>query len=708
MPFKRGSIAKVRLQETDILIVTYNARAILDRCIRSVIRHTRDLPYRLTVVDNASSDGTAAYLKKRFRSKCRVIRSRRNLGFSGGANLGLRLTRQPWVALLDDDVEVTPGWLEKLHTTAQKFPNAGIVGGKVVDPNRRIFCAEFRIVPFQMVGWQEPDRGQRNYLKEADALPGPCWLIPRAVIEKVGPFDEQFFPSQCEDIDYCVRVRLAGYKIIYDGSIPIIHHHLYRTGAPGRSRENDLKFLKKWKKIFHRFPMNPLSPKERLVAEGSHAFEREFQSRHWFLGKTTRLSRWLPEEFYRGLALFAIKDKRGALREFRHVLSALKNRWMSRNNRLTNYYLLSVYFNRLGAQKERDRCLAPVLKLAEPARCRDLFRFFPNHHAHSHLVRLNGWRLQVRADDNLFFASLKKFLPFYLERQPVLAKDNTRWGGIFFANGVRRRVQMPAAEEGRKFSGDWRPQGIRRVLDLKERRVYASLSKKKFYRENILFHSVFLWSLAHLLRVDGASLVHGALLQKNGHGVLILGVKGAGKSTLSASCMRGGYHYFSDEHPILEIKAGRVKGLSFISPIALPPVSARNNFSDLRDWMVWSPKRRKFILRPEKVWPGRIGKTTPVHTVLFPKFRKNASLSIQKMGREDFLKRLMQDEYLPVTLPFEKDIHRESVSSRLIHLLGRTASAFTLEYGIKDIPVIPYAIEKLRPPAVGKKNQYAR
>ena len=109
-----------------------------------------------------------------------------------------------------------------------------------------------------------------------------------------------------------------------------------------------------------------------------------------------------------------------------------------------------------------------------------------------------------------------------------------------------------------------------KVLDQGNRRVMIA-PQRTHIEDNEIFHRLFLWPLDYLLRLDDASLVHGALLGKKGQGILILGEKGTGKSTLSTACISQGYRYFSDEHPLVEIRAKKVWGRSFISPIALPP-----------------------------------------------------------------------------------------------------------------------------------------
>lgn len=351
---------KADLPETDIIVVTYKARQQLSRCLQSLIRHTRDCPYQLTVVDNASSDGTAEYVKKRFGGRCRLVRSARNLGFSGGANLALRRTGRSWVVLLDDDAEVTPGWIGKFFGVALKDPKAGIIGGKVVFPNGRITCAEFGILPFGRVGVNEKDEGQRDYVRQADALPGPCWLMRRAMIRKVGGFDERFFPSQYEDIDYCIRARLAGYRIYYHGGVRVIHRNLRRSGNFERQEGNERKFFKKWGSRLAGLPLCSRNTGDRLAARATRLIHAENSSRfeHPVLGRVTRMNHRYPDVFYRGVIDLREGRKVAAGQRFRQVLEVVSGRqtlWVTRA-RITLLHLLSSYFGRLGMSEEAARC----------------------------------------------------------------------------------------------------------------------------------------------------------------------------------------------------------------------------------------------------------------------------------------------------------------------------------------------------------------
>lgn len=232
----------------DIIIVTYNAKKKLMRCLESIEKNTRNIDYRLTVLDNASTDGTGAYLQKYLKAfdkkQVQIIRSSKNLGFSEGANKAIKMTKSKFIALVDDDAEVTKDWLRRLYANIKRHKSVGIVGPKLLTPDNRIAGAGMFIWGRIMlqIGLGEKDAGQRDYTRDVDCLAGPCWLVRRELFEKIGYFDKRFFPSQYEDVDYCVRTRLNGYRIIYVGTATIIHHNLLR----GKVSENRKKFFKKW------------------------------------------------------------------------------------------------------------------------------------------------------------------------------------------------------------------------------------------------------------------------------------------------------------------------------------------------------------------------------------------------------------------------------------------------------------------------------
>ncbi|OGW82610.1 MAG: hypothetical protein A2Z83_05870 [Omnitrophica bacterium GWA2_52_8] len=678
---------------TDIIIVTYNARQILTKCLLSVRRHTRGLPCQVTVLDNASSDGTADHLEKHFARDVRLIKSRRNLGFSGGANLALRRTDRPWVVLLDDDVKVTGGWLEKLYAVTKQQPGVGIVGGKVVFPGRRIFCAEYSILPFGSVGREEIDRGQRDYLKEVDALPGPCWLVPRHVINKVGGFDERFFPSQYEDIDYCLRVRQAGFKIFYHGGVKIIHHNLFRSGRPGAVDQNALRFFKKWKNDLRRFPLSNLGKNDKIISAGAGLLQKEpVFPVHPVFGKIPRLNRWFSESLYRGIFYAALNSRQKAVRDLRASVRGIgKKHFENTREAMSRDMVLSSFFTRLGMAKEARRCGRRVMiALAK----RNYFNSQKPALLRTKELNFHGWKVRLKTGSSDYFSIVKRFLPSLWENKLMQEGPDRKPLEIYFFEQRKDWEKKVGSGQG-LLSCDSPGCGIYGRIDPHKNRAFITMTKRRFYRDNWIFHGAFLGPLALLMRPQGASLVHGALLQKGGRGVLIMGEKGAGKSTLATACLQAGYRYFSDEHPVLELNNGRVRGRSLFNSVALPAVSVEKNFSSLKNSMIWSAGRKKYLLDPLKIWRGCAGDVSDVLRVIFPRFRKNERLSVKTMDRSSFRRRLLDDEYLRTVCGNENENSKKTVPQKIAAQLSETSRGYTLVYGAKDILRIPVLLEGL-------------
>ena len=216
----------------DIVIVTYNAKKTLKRCVKSIREHTGSLPYKLIIVDNNSTDGTSDFLNK-CGDDIKIISNKKNLGFSGGANIAIKSTSNKYIAFVDDDAEVTKDWLKKLYKKINESPDIGIVGCKIALPKKIICSAETYLADGQCwaVGCGEKDKGQRDYVKDVDSVSGACWLMRRNIVKKIGLYDEQFFPCQFEDLDYCLRARQAGFRVMYNGKVSIIHHRFCRDGG---------------------------------------------------------------------------------------------------------------------------------------------------------------------------------------------------------------------------------------------------------------------------------------------------------------------------------------------------------------------------------------------------------------------------------------------------------------------------------------------
>lgn len=249
-----------------INVVTYNAIKVLKKCIESVFSVAEPMPFKLCIYDNGSTDGTGEWLTKNAATGYEFRLLGANLGFPAAANIAFRETIEDVIVFLDDDVEVVPGWLSHLFGAMNKSPQIGIVSSKIIDPNGNIFFAEIRTGPLRSLRRGETDYGQGAYTKDTDVVPGTCWMMRRELFDSIGGFDENYYPCQFEDFDYCLRARLAGYRVVYDGTLTLIHHNLYRTGGKQVNEKNRDYFYKKLGKELEKFPLPDSDPVDRKMS----------------------------------------------------------------------------------------------------------------------------------------------------------------------------------------------------------------------------------------------------------------------------------------------------------------------------------------------------------------------------------------------------------------------------------------------------------
>lgn len=236
---------------TSIVMLTFNQLEYTRMTIDSIRRSTKT-PIELIVVDNASSDGTVEYLKS--QKDIHAIFNEENLGFPAGCNQGIEASTGDYILLLNNDVIVPKEWLEGLIECAESSPKIGIVGpmsnrisGYQLEQNvgyRKVsqvqdFAAKYR-------------RKNRKRWIEVPRVAGFCMLIKRDLIDKIGGLDTAFGMGNCEDDDFCVRARLAGYGTVVAGDVFIHHFGSVSFGKDGLEkykefiRVNERVFKEKW------------------------------------------------------------------------------------------------------------------------------------------------------------------------------------------------------------------------------------------------------------------------------------------------------------------------------------------------------------------------------------------------------------------------------------------------------------------------------
>ena len=210
-----------------LIIVNYNAGDFLAACVSSALGQVDEL----VVVDNASTDSSLAQIEAAFsgESKLRIIRNRENLGFAAACNIGAGTSAGSYLFFLNPDCVLEPDSVKRLLQTLEAYPEAGMVGGLLVDPDGTEQGGGRRAIP---TPWRSfvrafglsrfADRWPRLFFDfhlhkqplpsepiEVEAISGACMLVRRAAMDDVGQWDEGYF-LHCEDLDFSMTLRRKG------------------------------------------------------------------------------------------------------------------------------------------------------------------------------------------------------------------------------------------------------------------------------------------------------------------------------------------------------------------------------------------------------------------------------------------------------------------------------------------------------------------
>jgi N-acetylglucosaminyl-diphospho-decaprenol L-rhamnosyltransferase len=219
-----------------IVIVSYNAREDLERCLDSLHTGPPATAHDITVVDNASTEAGLDRIRARWPS-LRVVVLERNRGFAAGNNAGIRASRGELVLLLNSDTVVRGGALDTLVQRLMAHTDAAAAGPRLVDGSGRVELSFGKMItPLgelrqKVIGaaygagfgpiasWVERATRREQFV---DWVSGACLLVRRADAEAVGLLDERFF-LYTEDVDFCASLRARGRKILFTPSVEIVH-----------------------------------------------------------------------------------------------------------------------------------------------------------------------------------------------------------------------------------------------------------------------------------------------------------------------------------------------------------------------------------------------------------------------------------------------------------------------------------------------------
>jgi GT2 family glycosyltransferase len=213
-----------------VVVVNWNRRKLLEACLKSLAlqHHTS---FDVKVVDNGSEDSSADLVKKMrdtFPVPLHLIQNNYNRGFCAANNQGIADTQAEFIALLNNDAEADPGWLDALEQTIRTSDDVGMAASKILvweDP-QRIDKAGHLIYPDGQNrgrGTGQLDRGQFDRVEETLWPDGCAAMYRRAMLDEIGGFDEDFF-AYADDAELGLRGRIAGWMCLYAPGAVVRHH----------------------------------------------------------------------------------------------------------------------------------------------------------------------------------------------------------------------------------------------------------------------------------------------------------------------------------------------------------------------------------------------------------------------------------------------------------------------------------------------------
>ena len=231
--------------DISVVIVNWNVCPLLRQCLASLEAARERLPVDVWVVDNASTDDSATMVREEYPWVHMVI-NRENRGFAAANNQALRSSEGRYALLLNADAALKGGALEAMCEFLDRHPDVGVVGPQLLNPDGTVQSSRRR-VPRLATGFVESTQLQqwwpRSWLTDqyyvadrtdgetqpVDWLVGACLLVRRAAIDAVGLLDEGF-RMYSEELEWCLRIRRAGWGVTYLPSARVVHHYGQSSG----------------------------------------------------------------------------------------------------------------------------------------------------------------------------------------------------------------------------------------------------------------------------------------------------------------------------------------------------------------------------------------------------------------------------------------------------------------------------------------------
>ena len=238
-----------------VIIPTYGKLEYTLPCLASIAANLPYTKFEVIVVDDFSPDNSCEILSK--IKGIRLLRNEQNQGFIRSCNAGAKAAKGKYLYFLNNDTEVTPDWMDALLQTFEDFPRTGLVGSKLIYPDGKLQEAGGIIwqdgSAWNFGRFKDPQLPVYNYAREVDYCSGASIMVPKALFDELGGFDEHYLPAYAEDSDLALKIRAKNYRVIYQPLSTVIHYEGITSGTDTTQGtkayqvENGKKLFERWK-----------------------------------------------------------------------------------------------------------------------------------------------------------------------------------------------------------------------------------------------------------------------------------------------------------------------------------------------------------------------------------------------------------------------------------------------------------------------------
>jgi len=251
-----------------IIVPVYEQHLLTYTCLKSIAATCATQAIEVIVIDDCSPTPAAEALQG--VEGVTFVRNEVNLGFLRNCNKAATLANGEYIVLLNNDTIVTGDWLGAMQAVFERFETAGMVGAKLIYPDG-VLQEAGGIVWRDASAWNlgrgdNAAKPEYNYVREVDYCSGACLMLPRALWQQLGGFDEHYVPAYYEDTDLAFRVREAGLRVFYQPAAVVVHFEGRSSGTDltqgvkQHQVTNQRKLQERWREVLAKHRLNGLSP----------------------------------------------------------------------------------------------------------------------------------------------------------------------------------------------------------------------------------------------------------------------------------------------------------------------------------------------------------------------------------------------------------------------------------------------------------------